>query len=249
MSGVIIEDKSFKLVETGVAIVPELLIPADKMPKFEEFHACELYGGYGIFEGIDQELRFDAMRRLLALIEFGNLSVVYGGVNIEKLRNEIYGSAEPLDVSFRICIDGINAFGEGNIHARVNKVLGDKAENYTMEKLTPEVVSGLMEELVILIMDECPDKKIKEMLQRSYHSRRPSLNTSKNSFSYLHDDMYFGDSRHSIGIQLADMCSYFIARHLEGDEEIESFYKMIEPNIVYSQTQPLLPTAIPAEAQ
>jgi hypothetical protein len=44
--------------------------------------------------------------------------------------------------------------------------------------------------------------------------------------------MYFGDSKYSIGIQIADLCSYFIARRLAGDSETEHFYKMIEPQII-----------------
>jgi hypothetical protein len=50
--------------------------------------------------------------------------------------------------------------------------------------------------------------------------------------------MFFGDSRFSVGIQLADMCSYFIARHLDGDTEIAQFYDKIEPHIVYGQIYP-----------
>ena len=33
-------------------------------------------------------------------------------------------------------------------------------------------------------------------------------------------------------------CSYFIARHLDGDAATEGFYKLIEPHIVYSQVEP-----------
>ncbi len=68
MSGVIIEDNYFKVVELAVGTVPALLVSADKLSAFEEFHACELYGGYGVFEGIDQATRFEAIRRLLELI-------------------------------------------------------------------------------------------------------------------------------------------------------------------------------------
>ncbi len=40
---------------------------------------------------------------------------------------------------------------------------------------------------------------------------------------YVHDDMYFGSSKDSVGIQLADLCGYFIAKHLEGDVSIDGF--------------------------
>src|ERR1017187_7553103 len=64
MSAVLIEDRSFKLLEMGLSGIAESLIPEDKRERFEEFHACELFGGYGIFEGIEQSQRFDAIERL-----------------------------------------------------------------------------------------------------------------------------------------------------------------------------------------
>lgn len=59
---------------------------------------------------------------------------------------------------------------------------------------------------------------------------------------HFHDDMYFSDSRYSIGVQLADLCAYFIARHLNGDSETEGFYKMIQPHIVFSKSYPEEPS-------
>jgi hypothetical protein len=64
-----------------------------------------------------------------------------------------------------------------------------------------------------------------------------------NELLHFHDDMYFGDSRYSIGIQLADLCAYFLARHLEGDLEIQGFYEMVSPHIVFSQVHPNVPEA------
>ncbi len=62
MSAVIVEDDAFKMTEIGMSSIPERLMSAEKLAKFEEFHASELYGGYGPFEGIDQDRRFDAIR-------------------------------------------------------------------------------------------------------------------------------------------------------------------------------------------
>ena len=249
MSGVIIEDKAFKLAETGVAIVPEILMPAERLSEFEEFHACELYGGYGVFHGIDEEVRHNAIRRLLVILEFAELYVVYGGVELDRLQTELYGSADPMDVSFRICLAGIDAWCDQNINDVLQAKLGNNIENYELDRATPHVVNGIFEQLVILILDECPDKKIRETLQKSYRSLRPPRNMKLSKFSNFHDDMYFGDSRYSIGIQLADLCSYFIARHLAGDDETESFYEMIKPHIVQSQIYPPLPIPLALSAK
>jgi Protein of unknown function (DUF3800) len=56
--------------------------------------------------------------------------------------------------------------------------------------------------------------------------------------TYFHDDMYFGDSKYSIGIQLADLCAFFIAKHLEKKPEAEGFYGLISSQIVFSKAHP-----------
>jgi len=84
------------------------------------------------------------------------------------------------------------------------------------------------------------------LLEHALYSIRKDLLPSPgpgNELLHFHDDMYFGDSRFSIGIQLADLCAYFIARHLEGDLEIQGFYEMVSPHIVFSQVHPNVPEA------
>jgi hypothetical protein len=50
--------------------------------------------------------------------------------------------------------------------------------------------------------------------------------------------MYFGSSRDSIGIQLADLCGYFISQHLQNKPEAECFYKEVEQRIFFSEVKP-----------
>ena len=118
MSGVIIQDASFKMFDILMRSIRDNLVPPDKLDKFEEFHAAELYGGYGVFEGIDQEKRFDAIRKLLSLLKGGKAAVVYGAVDIAKAKREVYGSADPLDIAFRICIQEIFEWVKDRIFAK-----------------------------------------------------------------------------------------------------------------------------------
>lgn len=233
MSGVVVEDRYFPVLELAVGIVREDLIPVERIDKFEEFHAAELYGGYGIFEGIDQEERFDAIRRLLARLAKASASVIYGAVDLDALKSKVYASAEPLDIAFRACIKGVRECVSKAIYNSVDSAIAAiddpdaRAQAYELA-YRAEFVSRL----AILIVDDFPDRKTKELLSKSFRSLRGG------DISHFHDDMYFGDSRYSIGIQLADLCSYFIARHLDGDAETESFYEMIEPHLVFSETHP-----------
>jgi hypothetical protein len=54
----------------------------------------------------------------------------------------------------------------------------------------------------------------------------------------LHDDMYFGDSSLSVGLQLADVVSFVVLRHLQGKEDTEFLFKQIERNIVFGKIEP-----------
>src|SRR3954451_14261251 len=81
------------------------------------------------------------------------------------------------------------------------------------------------------------------MLQNSFRKLRhpPSSSAEQKAVrrhAHFHDDVFFGDSSYSVGIQLADLCSYFIARRLQGEEEINPFYELIEPHIAYGQFYP-----------
>ena len=234
MSSVVIKDSAFKVLEIGMGVLAEMFLPPEKHQAFTEFHACELYGGFGIFENIDQEKRFSMIKLLLSWLEKSRLPVVYGAVNLTDLNNMVYASADPLDIAFRICAEGVDKWLVELTRGRW------QYRNEHPEEFNEEQERGLLSEnMGILIADDC-NSKSKTTIQRSFREmrKRSAITGEKSKLLCLHDDMYFGDSKFSLGIQLADVCSYFIARHLDGDAEIEGFYKLIEPHIVYSRIEP-----------
>lgn len=215
LSAVIIKDIDFAPTEmlTGVVLGGADLLPPDKLEKFEEFHAYELVRGYGVFEGIDPEKRMGAVDALLSTLVAVDAKVVYGAVDRSRLSQHLYGSADPIDIAFRICICGITDWL-------------DKHHNG---------------ELAIIIADETEDKKVKQTLSTSFrqlrpHGRPPDFDCG--NMANIHDSMYFGNSKDSIGIQLADLSSYLIARHLEQDSSTEGFYNRLQDQIVHSKVEP-----------
>jgi hypothetical protein len=233
MSGVVVEDHQFPALEIILRVSREELIPPEKIDKFEEFHASELYGGYGVFEGIDQEKRFDTIRGLLRCLTATGASIIYGAVDLDALQTEVYASAEPLDIAFRACIKGIRECMRKAIHNSADSAIAGIDDPIAKAQAYEEALkSEFLTKLAILVVDDFSDKKTKELLSKSFRRLRGQ------ELSHFHDDMYFGDSRYSIGIQLADLCSYFIARHLEGDSETAPFYEMIRPHLVFSETHP-----------
>ena len=223
---VLVRDDSFGITELLSSFAIDSLMPEDRRADFQEFHACEIYGGYGPFEGIDQKKRFDAIEYLLDLVTTSEMKVTYGAVDLDYLRQQPFASANPLDMAFRLCA----------------KQVGDQLNTETVQMLasaTPASQVKIVPQFALFIVDQC-DKSDKAVLQNSFRSMRKRVRPPEfdpGLLASLHDDMYFGDSRYSIGIQIADLCAYFVARHLSKDDETERFYKMIEPRIFSSETQ------------
>jgi hypothetical protein len=225
LSAVIIEGLGFSHIEVIMGASIEALVPPDKQEKFEEFHAHELYGGYGIFEGVEQTKRFHVITLLLNLIPRLDIPVVYGAVNKSLLADKPYGSADPLDICFRLCIQGIEEW----------------TATFPHSDSVPDAPAIPPPPLVVLVSDDFQQKDIKATLKKSFRQMRKKIRPphwDPGTIWHLHDDLYFGSSADSVGIQLADLCGYMISRHLEGDTEVDGFYNIIKDRIVWSKVAP-----------
>ncbi len=144
LSAVIVPDEHFMNVELNMSMWIDGLVPPDRLNQFEEFHACELYGGYGIFEGVERSIRMDAIERLLYVLEIASLPVVYGAIDLERLGQEIFASASPVDMAFRLCAVEIHNW----ILSTTKGINNDQ-------------------NLALLIADEC-DKDIKNVMRKTF---------------------------------------------------------------------------------
>jgi hypothetical protein len=213
VGALLIQDDQFFVVEDYVGMVIENLVPINKLEKFEEFHAWELFGGHGVFEGIDEKERFEAIEALLAAVQSFEMPFVYSAVDTRALSNSAFGGANPIDVAFRMCARGIE------------------------RKIAP----GGDGALGLLIMDETKEAALKNQLKRSFNSERgksapPSRNPRR--MFHMHDDMYFGHSRDSIGIQISDLCNYFVARKLKIRGDSERFYNIFAQRVFCAKMEP-----------
>jgi len=60
---------------------------------------------------------------------------------------------------------------------------------------------------------------------------------------HSHDEMYFGDSVSCLGIQLADLCTYFMQRHLAKRDKThrdkaDEFFNLIRPHAICAKPEP-----------
>lgn len=248
MTAVLVADEHFKDAESLTAGPLVAFIPEEKQDefheKFQEFKGWELFRGKGPFEGIDENIRLKIMQFLLIFVRSFCLPVIFGAINKAEWDKEksasgslfVYGGSSEDDICFRACMKGVATYIEHN-HPST---------------------------FALLISDDCTDRARKDRIRKAFYGYRkrfkpklrdlelaheranpngvvPSVVDSiSNEMPYLHDDMYFGDSRYSIGIQLADLCGYVIAKHLVGDpdQHLSNFYKLIKPQVMYSRVEP-----------
>ena len=217
MAGAIIEGWEFRNLEFAMGVVVSEILNDDMKEKFEEFHAWELFNGEGVFAGVDQLIRLEAVDNILYQVAQHKVPIVCGAVNLDKLAEKMYSSASPLDICFRLCVQGIESWA---------------AESIRLPAATKSQEAQDAQPLVVLICDDFKQKEVKDRIKKSFQQLRskvrpPDFDSGKTR--YLHDDLYFGSSKDSIGIQIADLCAYVIRRHLEGDPNVTGLYGIIEP--------------------
>jgi len=142
-----------------------------------------------------------------------SIPVVYGAVDLSKLYATHYATANPVDISFRICIEIVEDWFRENANTGLGLLISDESE-----------------------------KAVKNAMQNAFHLFRNRVLSSppvRGKLEHLHDDMYFGDSKYSKGIQLADICTLVISRHLAGYSDTEDLYQQLSENIFRGSIEPV----------
>jgi hypothetical protein len=217
IAAVLIKDNQYQQIEALLSLyISDLLFTVGQGDTVEdfEFHAHELFHGTGKFKDWDKPKRFKALTDCVETAAMMKLPIVYGAVDKVKLSKTLVRSANPLDIAFRLCSHGV----ENWFRANENKELG------------------------IFIADDTKNDGQKRNLKRVFrdYRKRPVTPVDPNELQLDHllDEMYFGDSKDSIGIQIVDVCTFFIARHLAGKTDSENFYRQIEPLISSAKMYP-----------
>jgi hypothetical protein len=201
MAGVIIHESKFHFMELRTGAIAERAIPKDRWIQFEEFHAWQLYGGYGPFDGVPKELRMRTIEFMLEGLAQTNAAIVYS----------IQAKDDPnaIDTCFRSCMESI--------------------ERFIAEIQPPDVV--------MLIVDDC-NPPIKNILKQSFRELRQHIRKpvpSPGQLWHFHDALGFFDSKDSVGVQIADLCAYFITKHeknMNPEPDIKRFYEIIKDRLI-----------------
>lgn len=212
VGAVLIPDFHFVNIEGSAGTIVEGLIPEDELDKFQEFHAAEMYYGQGAFQNIEGERRHKSIKAMLSITTNLGVPVIYSAVHKKKLASAAYGGTNPVDLAFRMCALGIERWISDNNNSA----------------------------LCLIIMDETSDKELKNNIRQGFKALRGKLRPPQwdSRLLHVHDDMYFGDSRDSVGIQVADLCNYFLKRKLENRNDSDEFYDIYSRNLVCSKAEP-----------
>jgi hypothetical protein len=131
--------------------------------------------------------------------------------------------------------------------AAINDWLRDKIATKTkaiearVDIDSPRIVM-LAEPVALLVLDEC-DKDVKFTLKNTFRLMRRRLRPTSNGWekgrlSHLHDDMYFGDSVDSVGIQVADICNYIMLRKLRDGIEDQFYELLLQSQVICAKPEP-----------
>jgi hypothetical protein len=214
IGGVIIEDSQFDLLEQELAYYLYELVQPEAGNKFERFHAADLLAGRPPFDKIGRARAIEILATGIGAITRMNIPVIYAAVDTVRIKTANYGSVEPKDMAFRGCLKLIEQW---------------------FQESKPDGLG-------LLVSDNYDSKPLRETFQNSFHMFRNRTMSSplvRGMLQHLHDDMYFGDSKFSKGIQLADICMLIIGRHLLDYADTEDLYQELNKNIAKFSMEPL----------
>jgi hypothetical protein len=217
------------------------ILPADNLDVFQEFHASALYHGKKPFEGIDEPKRFLAILTLLAAVRSENMPFIYAAVDRREFKATNpppFGASTPLHAAFHMCLLGVEEWA---------------TENHFSPDNPPNTKVLDWQDIYLCILDDCDNNNLKNEYRRTYRtlrSKHPFAGERSNRLWHAHDVMFFADSTDSLGIQMADLCNYFVRLHLEGTAEKDGvlqlegmaeknpFYELISPQVICAKPSP-----------
>ena len=236
--GVIVPMPWFTNFESSSAVVIAKLLPDERRETFDEFHASDLYAGTKTFEGLPEEGRYAAICELLQERARYSLTYVYSAIDMRRLQRAPVRSASWLDTAFFMCVRKIDELlrhqGFRNIEQwHKGHVMG----------ITPAWP------LNVMILDEPGNAADKHKIRSTFRLMRQTVVRSMRPIpggGFQHssetacqlDDLFFGSSADSIGLQVADVCNWVMWRYLR-DRVEDDFYKaLMKGDVVCAKHEP-----------
>jgi hypothetical protein len=217
IGSIIIPSEVFRLVEQQSGFIIQSILnkyPAVLADPRFEFHATNMWNHTGPWDAVahsDIEEIFNLSVNSLKYIN--QPCVTYGCVDISTYPNSKEGKHAGIDAAFEKCCYAISSW----------------FSRFACNKF------GTM------LFDDPGDGDLKKRLRSTFRKLRPKAVTSPRSdcvLDCIYDDLYFGDSVGSVGLQVADICSWLIMRQLSGSARRDTmFYQEVAPFIFIKDAQ------------
>ncbi len=215
-------DREWQPIEFACDMIIETLVPPELRDGFV-FHAMHLHGGHGNYKGLlSSEGRLRILRALIELIDRFKLPISYGAISRRKIL-ELWPKSKSLDrvhlahqAAFDLCLTGFQLwFNRGPF--------GD--------------------EVAICVAAKNDAKNRQLHLKQIYQSERMQ-GLPGQPFTMLFnfvDALHFAAPSESFGLQLADIATFIIKRHLMRKDDTEEFYEILKPLLVCDPVSALWP--------
>jgi hypothetical protein len=223
--GVVITDHNFMYVEGMAGVAMHQLFSSTETDKFQEFHARQLFRGEKQFDGISEDSRFKAIDVLLLAVQQFRLPFIYSAVDRNALLKSPFKTADPRDMAFHVCLLGIEDWAQSQHESHPGTL-----------RVDPKDVT------LIVMDDDEPNSDLKRKFKTTFRELRAQHGPEFPSrrLRHVHDAMYFGDSRDSVGLQMADLCGYFMRRRLCGpDAEGDRFFRQVKKAAICARPEPI----------
>jgi len=199
VGAVILHDTAFNSLENFLGATIEELVPEDLRESFE-FHASDLFNNRGVFKDLDHTKAVQLIESCAIAVSGHRIPFAYACVDIEKHRRTLCGDAPPIGLAFRDCANSVESwFREHDPNG-----------------------------LGLFVFDKGKNEKLIQNAFRDLRRRVRQMGGSRGTLEHVHDDLYFGDSAYSVGLQAADICTYLVNRHQHQREDTEHLYKLVE---------------------
>lgn len=206
-------------IEKDAGEIVTELVP-ERLRRQFEFHGKDLFPIHGRYRNWNLAQRHEVFKRFLGLIPKHNLPVIHASLHQENFLR-LYEQSKPVVVAPPAEEQAIGP-REHLPHGAAFLICASDIEVWF--RTTAQFERG------ICIAD---DTKTKPFLKRNLKGLRIGIASAPGplvlQMDHLIDTMYFGDSRESIFLQLADACAFVIKRMALKRDDTRDFYEIIHP--------------------
>ena len=216
IGGPVIREQTYAALDLALSASIEGIVPEESYDSFE-YHTCDLFHANPPFDKLGIEKCHSLLDDALSLIHKLRIPIIYGAVDKVKLSLQIYESANPVDVAFHLYLKSLDKWFESNADHPIDFPFGFIIADQSRKDVQNRI-----------------EKVFRKVVKPGTHGAAWNNGIGLHIF----DEVYFANSKTSLGVQIADIVVYFISRHLAKKLDSEGFYNKIADLVFESKVYP-----------